>query len=164
MKTQRKFFAILVIFAAIAVLAVTAMSIVPAQAMGMKGPGLTPGINAPMQADDPVTGGITSSALFGWLLGSGGLILLLSWLVEHWAWYQKQSSDLKKIVFVAGVVILGSAVHALQLYVPAAAWAQIDPWFQFVSGLVVLGAGAMGLHALTKSDTSPTLPPTPPAA
>jgi hypothetical protein len=163
MKTQRKMFTILVIFTAMILLAMTAVSIIPAQAMGLKPPIQAMGINAPLQVDTPVAG-ITSAALFTWLLGSGGLILVLSWLVEHWAWYQKQSSDLKKIVFVAGVVVLGSAVHALQLYVPAAAWAQIDPWFQFVSGLVVLGAGAMGLHALTKPDTSPTIPPTPPAA
>ncbi len=94
--------------------------------------------------------GITSIQLFAWLLGSGGLIIMLSWLVERWAWYQKQTPDLKKILFIAGVVILGSIVHALQLYVPANAWSAIDPWFQFVSGLIVLGAGAMGYHQLTK--------------
>jgi len=163
MKTQRKFFAILVIFAAIAVLAVTAMSIVPVQAMGMKGASLAPGISTSAQDNAPIDG-ITSGVLFDWLLGSGGLILVLSWLVERWVWYQKQSSDWKKVLFIAGVVLLGSVVHALQLYVPATVWSQIDPWFQFVSGLVVVGAGAMGLHALTKSDASPTLPPTPPAA
>jgi hypothetical protein len=97
-----------------------------------------------------IMNGITTSELFAWLIGSGGLILVMSWLVEHWAWYQAQSSTWKKMLFIAGVVILGSAVHALQLYVPATAWAAIDPWFIYVSGLVVLGAGAMGLHAMTK--------------
>jgi hypothetical protein len=93
---------------------------------------------------------MTTSDLFTWFLGSGGLVLVLSWIVERWVWYQKQSPDWKKVLFIFGVVVLGSGVHALQLYVPVAVWALIDPWFTYISGLVVLGAGAMGIHQLTK--------------
>ena len=140
MKTQRKMFMVLFVITVLVIFA-AAIAAIPAQAMGAKMP----------LADEPVTG-ITSSALFSWLLGSGGLILILSWLVERWAWYQAQNPDWKKVLFILGVVVLGSVVHALQLYVPAAIWALIDPWFQFISGLVILGAGAMGLHQLTKPE------------
>lgn len=140
MKTQRKMFMVLIFYAVMVLL--MAAAVIPAQAMGVKAP----------SGDEPVAAGITSGALFTWLLGSGGLILVLSWLCERWAWYQMQTTELKKFYFIVGVALLGSAVHALQLYVPVAVWAQIDPWFQYVSGLVVLGAGAMGLHALTKPE------------
>jgi uncharacterized membrane-anchored protein len=93
---------------------------------------------------------MNTSDLFSWLLNSGGLTVVLSWLAERWPWYQKQTADLKKILFILGVVILGLGVYAAQVYIPATVWAQIDPWFNRAAGLAVLGAGAMGLHALTK--------------
>jgi hypothetical protein len=94
--------------------------------------------------------GITSNEFFTWLVGSGGVIVVVSWLAERWAWYQAQTPDLKKILFIILVVLIGSGVQALQLYVPAATWALIDPWFVRVTGLIVLAAGAEGYHKLTK--------------
>lgn len=93
---------------------------------------------------------MNTSDLFSWLLNSGGLIVILSWVVERWPWYQGLSADAKKAVFIAGVIILGLGVYALQLYVPVNIWTLIDPWVNRAAGLFVLGAGAMGLHALTK--------------
>lgn len=92
------------------------------------------------------------AGLFSWLMDSGGLVIVLSWLVERWAWYQKQTPDWKKFLFILGVVILGGIVHALQIYVPATVWAQINPWFNYISGLIIVGAGAMGYHKLTKQE------------
>lgn len=97
-----------------------------------------------------MNGGIGTNELFTWLLQSGGLLLILSWVVERWPWYQAQSPEIKKVLFTGGVVLLGSGVHAMQLYVPASVWTAIDPWFQYVSGLVVLAGGISLYHKETK--------------
>jgi hypothetical protein len=85
-----------------------------------------------------------------WLIYSGGAILVASWVLDRIPAYVALLPEAKKYINMAVSVILALAAFACITYVPAAVFAQLDPWFKIVAGVVVLYSAQQTVHALTK--------------
>ena len=72
-----------------------------------------------------------------WLLGSGGVVIAVSWICERWAWFKALASNKKEWIFFGITAAIWAATYAVVTYVPATVLAAIAPWFMGVSGLFV---------------------------
>lgn len=72
-----------------------------------------------------------------WLLGSGGVVIAVSWIVERWAWFQAKAANVKEWLFFGFTAIVWVAAYLVVTYVPATVIAAIQPYFLGVSGLFI---------------------------
>jgi hypothetical protein len=73
-----------------------------------------------------------------WLLGSGGVVIAVSWICERWAWFQAKASNVKEWLFFGFTAIVWAGAYAVVTYVPQTILAVIQPWFLGISGLFVV--------------------------
>ncbi len=95
---------------------------------------------------------MTTSEFLGWLMNSGGIAIVVSWIAERLPFYQAWPPDAKKISYIIACVALGLALYAAQTYVTPATWAAIDPWFKVAAGLVLMTSAGTGYHKLAKPE------------
>jgi len=89
-------------------------------------------------------------AFLQWLVGGGGSILAVSWLLERMAWFQALNSDRKDYTIFGFAVIVGCGALAVVTYVPAAVLAAISPFFLVVSTIFVTVFIAKVFHQADK--------------
>jgi hypothetical protein len=65
-----------------------------------------------------------------WLLNSGGSIIIVSWLLEQWGWYQLQTPALKRNLFFGFSVLVATSAYGILTFVPADTLQMIAPFFQ----------------------------------
>lgn len=72
-------------------------------------------------------------AFLQWLIGGGGSILAVSWLLERMAWFQALSSNAKDNTIFGASVVVGGGALAVVNYVPANILSAIAPYFLVVA-------------------------------
>jgi len=85
-----------------------------------------------------------------WILGSGGAVIILSWLAERSVWFLAQSSGMKKAIFflLASVISIGS--YVVVNYVDPNILVMIDPYFKIITGLFVTIISGQMFHEFDK--------------
>jgi len=76
-------------------------------------------------------------AFLQWLVGGGGSILAVSWILERMAWFQALNSDRKDYTIFGFAVIVGCGALAVVTYVPAIVLDSIAPFFLVISSIFV---------------------------
>ena len=73
-----------------------------------------------------------------WILGSGGAVIVGSWLAERSKWFQAQTAEIKEYSFFGFVSVIWVAVYLALNYIPQEAIEAISPYFMGISGLFVV--------------------------
>lgn len=89
------------------------------------------------------------TAFLQWLIGGGGSLIAVSWLLERMKWFQALTSDAKdNVIFVAAVVV-GCGALAVVTYVSPVILAAIAPYFLILASTFV---GVFIMKAFHKYD------------
>jgi hypothetical protein len=90
--------------------------------------------------------------LFSWIVWSGGAILIASWLLDRIPAFVAAVSEAKRMINLAVSVVLALGFYALILYVPAATYDALDPWFKVAVGIIGMYTGQQIVHRNTKPE------------
>jgi hypothetical protein len=104
---------------------------------------------APQAAPAP----IDVRAFLQWLIGGGGSILAVSWLLERMAWFQLLTSDQKDYTIFGFGAVVGCGALAIVMYVPAYWLDAIAPFFLIVASTFVTVFIAKLFHRADKTKT-----------
>ncbi len=85
-----------------------------------------------------------------WLIGGGGSILAVSWLLERMTWFQRLSPDAKDYTIFGASVVVGCGALAVVMYVPQAVLDAIAPFFLIISSTFVLVFIAKTFHRVDR--------------
>ena len=127
--TMKRFFGIMIV----ALLALIVLA-VPVQA------------EPAIQSVDPGGLPIDINSFLQWLIGGGGSIMAVSWILERMAWFQALGSDQKDYVLFTFAAALGCGALAVVTYVPAAILDAVAPFFLIVASIFVLVFIAKTFH------------------
>lgn len=64
-----------------------------------------------------------------WLGSSGGNVVIVSWLIERWSWYQSQTKENKDYLFLGFAFLVSVAAFVVLKYVPANILNEMAPYF-----------------------------------
>jgi hypothetical protein len=88
-------------------------------------------------------------------LASGGAVIAVSWLCERWAWFQAQSSDVKKWIQYGASAVVAIAALLIQQYVSMETLELIAPYVTVlisIFGMIFLNQASHSLDpARTRS-------------
>ena len=86
-----------------------------------------------------------------WVIAGGGSVMMSSWLLERWAWYQSKESKVKENIFFAFASVIGVGAYLLVTYAPEFVVAA-QPFFMIEAG--IFGSIYLGknFHLTTKED------------
>jgi hypothetical protein len=90
------------------------------------------------------------AGLFNWLVYGGGVLIVASWVLDKIPAFVVLPTETKKLLNMTTSVFLALASYAVIVYVPAEAFAMIDPWFKITLGVVLMYSGQQIYHKLTK--------------
>lgn len=68
-----------------------------------------------------------------WLIGGGGSILAVSWILERIPWFQSLTSDQRDYAIFGMSVVVGCGALAVVTYVPAEIISDIAPYFLIIA-------------------------------
>ena len=71
-----------------------------------------------------------------WLVSGGGAIIVVSWLVERWPWFQTLGANIKEFALFASAAVMSCGAYAVITFVPQTTLDQVAPWFLIVSGIL----------------------------
>lgn len=83
-------------------------------------------------------------------LSGVGVVAVVSWLFEEWAWYQSLIGRTKQLVFFGACLIIAFAAMAVNTYVDPAVLEQIAPWFATAAAIFVNVFLGTSFHNKTK--------------
>jgi len=96
------------------------------------------------------------TAFIVWLGSGPGIVAILSFVVERWGWFQKQTSKTRMAITWGLAFLLPQislAVLDLVGYIPAEAWSKMETHFQAILVSVSVIASLLaseGAHAIDK--------------
>jgi hypothetical protein len=76
-------------------------------------------------------------AFLQWLIGGGGSILAVSWLLERMRWFQSLYADQKDYIVFGCAAVVGCGALAVVMYVPQTLLDVIAPFFLLVASTFV---------------------------
>jgi hypothetical protein len=79
----------------------------------------------------------TLNMFLQWLIGGGGSIMAVSWLLERMAWFQALTSDQRDYVIFGLAAGVGCGALAVVNYVPATVLDAIAPYFLVLASVFV---------------------------
>lgn len=85
-----------------------------------------------------------------WLVGSGGTIIIASWIFERIPWFQSKTVQFKEWFFFGVVSVLWAGSYAVITYVPQAILTTLQPWFLGISSLFVAVVVGKLFHKVDK--------------
>jgi hypothetical protein len=85
-----------------------------------------------------------------WLVGGGGSILAVSWILERLKWFQSLSSNTKDYTIFGFAVFVGCGALAVITYVPPAILALFAPYFLILASTFVMVFIAKAFHRADK--------------
>ena len=83
-------------------------------------------------------------------LSGVGVVAVVSWLFEEWAWYQSLIGRTKQLVFFGACLVIAFAAMAVNTYVDPAVLEQIAPWFATAAAIFVNVFLGTSFHKQTK--------------
>ena len=87
-----------------------------------------------------------------WVLGSGGAVIVGSWIVERIPQFQLLSPEKKEYFFFAFTSVIWVAFYLILNYVPQAFIDAASPYFMGISGLFVVVVLGKLFHKADKID------------
>lgn len=91
-------------------------------------------------------------AFLQWLIGGGGSILAVSWLLERMAWFQKLGPNQKDYTVFGLAAVVGCGALAIVMYAPVAVLDAIAPFFLVISSIFVTVFIAKVFHKADKTN------------
>ena len=81
----------------------------------------------------------------GWVGTSAGLLFVLSWVIERWAWFQGRTPKARQYITVLSAILIPILSLVLLRQVPDSTWLALEPYYQaIVIGIsTLIGLGAM---------------------
>jgi hypothetical protein len=76
-------------------------------------------------------------AFLQWLVGGGGSILAVSWMLERMRWFQALYADQKDYIVFGCAAVVGCGALAVVMYVPQAFLDTIAPFFMLIASIFV---------------------------
>ena len=73
-----------------------------------------------------------------WILGSGGAVIVGSWIAERLPWFQMLEPEKKEYSFFAFVSAIWVVVYLALNYIPQEIIEAASPYFMGISGLFVV--------------------------
>jgi hypothetical protein len=89
-----------------------------------------------------------------WLIGGGGSILAVSWILERTKWFQSLTSDAKDYTIFGFAVVVGCGALAAVMYVPSSIIDAIAPFFLIVASIFVTVFIVKSFHSTDKVGSS----------
>lgn len=83
-------------------------------------------------------------------LSGVGVIAVVSFLFEDWAWYQSLIGKTKQLVFFGACVVVALGAQAINTFVSPVILEQIAPWFATVAVIFAYVFLGSGFHQTTK--------------
>jgi len=83
-----------------------------------------------------------------WLVSGGGAASIASWILERIPWYQQQSSETRRWIFVIVSLVLAVGAYAVIQFVPQETIDIIAPWFAVIAGVAVPILAGQAAHYL----------------
>lgn len=93
---------------------------------------------------------VTLEAFLQWLIGGGGSILAVSWLLERMPWFQRLSPEAKDYTIFGLAAVVGCGALAVVMYVPAGVLSAIAPFFLIIASTFVTVFIAKAFHLADK--------------
>jgi FtsH-binding integral membrane protein len=90
-------------------------------------------------------------AFLQWLIGGGGSILAVSWLLERMRWFQSLYADQKDYIVFGCAAIVGCTALFVVMYVPQTFLDTIAPFFLIVASTFVTVFIAKLFHRADKT-------------
>jgi hypothetical protein len=140
------------IFLVFTVLLLLSAFITPAFAQSVK---VSPGVLLitqavpPAQTAPPISN-MDIRAFLQWLIGGGGSILAVSWILERLKWFQKLTPDGRDYTIFGAAVIVGCGALAIVMYVPPPILDAVAPFFLIVASTFVTVFIAKLFHSTDK--------------
>jgi hypothetical protein len=85
-----------------------------------------------------------------WLIGGGGSILAVSWILERLKWFQELTSDQRDYAIFGSSVIVGCGALAVVTYVPVVILTAIAPYFLIIASVFTTVFIAKAFHSADK--------------
>lgn len=85
-----------------------------------------------------------------WLVYSGGAVLFVSWLLDQFPKFALLPSKVKYYIAMGLSIAVALGIFALIVFVPAAVWAMLDPWFAVITGTIVVYSAGQVYHQQMK--------------
>jgi hypothetical protein len=85
-----------------------------------------------------------------YLANSGGSIVIVSWLLEQWGWYQLQTPNMKRNLFFGLSAFVSILAYMVLTYVPTETLQMIAPFFQILFATFTAIFLGTKFHAETK--------------
>jgi hypothetical protein len=77
---------------------------------------------------------MTLSDFLVWL-GGVGVVGVISWIFEDWAWFQALVGKTKQLVFFVACAVVAVGAHLIVTYVSPAILASVAPYFAILAAL-----------------------------
>jgi len=90
-------------------------------------------------------------AFLQWLIGGGGSIVAVSWLLERMKWFQALSSDAKDYTIFGFSIMVGCSALVVVTHVPPAVLDAIAPYFLIIASTFAAVFIAKVFHRVDKS-------------
>lgn len=87
-----------------------------------------------------------------WVIYSGGALLISSWLLDKWKWFQGLVEKWKKVINFTLSALLAAGFYAILTFVPPDTLLAIDPFFKIILGFVIAYGAQQAYHQLTKPE------------
>lgn len=81
------------------------------------------------------------SEFLAWIISGGGSVVIVSYLLERWSWFQSLSSDQRRVVSILFSALLAIGAYFGVQYIPPDVLEELDPIFRIIVGIV----GAYGV-------------------
>jgi uncharacterized Tic20 family protein len=110
-------------------------------------------VSAQVSLSPPTQAGVDFTDLpsfLNWVIYSGGALLISSWLLEKWKWFQNLSDKWKKFINFTLSAMLAAGFYAILIFVPPDTLTAIDPFFKIILGFIVAFGAQQAYHQLTK--------------
>jgi hypothetical protein len=82
-----------------------------------------------------ITQPLDVNSFLQWLIGGGGSIMAVSWILERTKWFQALNSDQKDYTIFGLSAVVGCGALAIVTYVPAYILAEIAPYFLILASI-----------------------------
>lgn len=84
-----------------------------------------------------------------WVFAGGGSVVLSSWLLERWAWFQSKQPKVKENIFFVVSSVISVSAYLLITYAPEVIIA-LQPFFMIEAGVFSYVYLGKRFHAETK--------------
>lgn len=88
----------------------------------------------------------TLGEFFTWFGSTLVIGSVISWVLQNWAWFKEQRSEVKVILLIVIAVGMGVLSQFAIKYVPAGVVEELQPYYQVVLTGVVIVLNALGFH------------------